>query len=113
MAGMYTLCHYERFSLTDVAKFERRLRKWCNEECMHGKSMLIYDKPSLLVGGEPAIKNEEGQSFYQVVLPNITLDYICIVGSMCIMKRIWENKTHSVLYKMPEKWDNCELWLAD
>ena len=114
MAGMYCNCHYENFSLTDVGKFERRLKKWCNQECMHGKSMLIFDKESLCVGGETTIEKKGDITYYKVVLPNITLVYTCVgETAMCIIHKIWENKTLSVLYNMPCNWDGTELWLCD
>lgn len=114
MAGMYVTCNYENFSITDVGRFERRIRKWCNEACMPGKSMLIFDKDSLLVGGEPEIEVNGITTYYKVVLPNITLTYICVAETaMCIMHRVWENRTQSVMYNMPLKWDGVELWVCD
>ena len=110
--GLYTNCHFTRFSIQDVGKFERRLTMWCNEECMPGKSMLIFDRPSLRVGGEATLEEYNGETFYKVVLPNITLTYICLNEKMCIMHRIWENKTQSVMYNMPKEWESTELWLG-
>ena len=79
---------------------------------MHGKSMLIFDRQSLLVGGEPTLESEETKTLYKVVLPNITLMYMCINGSMCIMYKILENKTQSVIYNMPQHWEGTELWIG-
>lgn len=110
--GLYTNCIFNKFSINDQSKFERRLKKWCEEECMPGKSMLIFDKDTLLVGGEPTIETNGSQTLYKVVLSNITLSYICIIGSMCIMYKIWENKTQSVMYNMPQNWEGSELWLG-
>ena len=113
MMSMYCNCTYTNFSLTDVGKFERRMTKWCTEECMQGKSMLIFDKPSLVVGGAPTIEKIDGKIIYKVELPNITLSFISITETMCIMYKIWENKTQSVLYNMPLRWNGIELWLCD
>ena len=111
---MYPDCHYERFSLTDVAKFERRLTKFCKEAYIPGRSMLIFDKSSLLVEGQRTIEVIENQELHKVVLPNITLTYTCIAGTnMCVMYKIWENKTLSVMYNIPQKWDGTELWFCD
>ena len=110
--GMHTNCQFERFSIEDEGKFERRLTYWCKNVCMRGKSMLIFDKSSLLVGGEATIESDGTKILYKVVLPNITLTYLCINNSMCIMYKIWENTTQSVLYNMPQKWEGPELWLG-
>jgi len=113
MAGMYCICDYENFSITDVGKFERRMRKFCNEANMPGKSMLIFDKSSLKVEGTPEKIKEENGEYYKVELPNISFTYTQIADSeMCIMHRVWENKTQSVLYNMPRTWDGTELWLC-
>ena len=110
--GLHPSCNYRGFSSTDEAFFEKRLKKWCDQICMHGKSMLIFDKPTLLVGGKAILESDEEQIFYKVVLSNFTLTYICINGSMCIMYKIWENKTQSVMYKMPQNWEGTELWVG-
>jgi len=113
MIAMYSNCSYENFSITDVGKFERRITKWCKEECMHGKSMLIFDRASLVVGGTPTIETIDGKKVYKVELPNITLAFISITEKMCIMYKIWEKSTQSVIYNMPLKWNGIELWLCD
>ena len=110
--GLYLPCRFERFAIEDVGKFERRITKWCKEECTHGKSMLIFDKSSLLVGGEHVEDVIDGKRVYKVALLNITLAYICVNVNMCIMYKIWETNTQSVLYNLPIKWDNSELWLG-
>ena len=111
--GMYQICTYERFSLTDVGKFERRLRNWCKEACMRKKSMLVFDRTSFKVGGSPEIFSDGTETYYKVVLPNITLAYSCLPGTtMCIMYKVWENQTQSVIYNMPSKWEGTELWLG-
>ena len=111
--GMYNTCNFERFSITDVEKFQRRIIKWCKEECLPGISMLIFDKGSLNVGGEPKVLNEEEKEYYKVVLSNISFTYTCIANSnMCVMYRIWENHNNIVMYNMPSKWENTELWLC-
>ena len=111
--GMYSICCYEKFSTTDVAKFERRLMKWCREECMHGKSMLIFDKSSLSIERKTEIEVMGATTFYKLALPNITLVYTCIANtSMCTIHKIWENTTQSVMYNMPQKWEGTELWLC-
>ena len=110
--GLYTNCEFNRFSIEDVEKFERRLTKWCKDACMPGRSMIIFDRSSLKVGGEATLEEYGGETFYKIVLPNITLTYICIAPTMCIMHRIWENKTQSVMYNMPREWEKVELWLG-
>lgn len=113
MAGMYPLCPYKNFSITDIGKFGRRLKKWCKEAYEPGKSMIIFDQVELLIDVKTTIENQDGREVYQVVLEDISFSYICISGSMCIMYKIWENKTQSVMYNMPLKWDGIELWVAE
>ena len=112
--GMHNVCMYERFSITDVGKFERRLKNWCNEVSnMHGKSMLVFDRASLRVDGESTVEKFGNEEFYKMILPNMSLTYTCIPGTtMCVMHKIWENKTQSVMYSMPQKWEGTELWLG-
>jgi len=111
MAGMPYISNYERFSIKDVGKFERRLTNWCKEEYRPGRTMLIFDKSSLLVGGEPVVEEIDGVTYYKVTLNTLTLVYTTIPGTvMCIMYKIWENSTQSVMYNMPHNWDKTELW---
>lgn len=111
MAGMPYISSYERFSIKDVGKFERRLTIWCNEEYRPGRTMLIFDRESLLVGGEPIDEVIDGITYKKVILPTFTLVYTSIPGTtMCIMYKIWENSTKSVMYNMPHCWDGTELW---
>ena len=113
MKGMYSNCFYEKFSITDVGKFERRMRKWCKEEYMPGKSMLIFDRPSLLVGGPPTTEKIDEKTVYKVELHNISLAFISITETMCIIYKIWEKNTQSVIYNMPHEWNGIELWLCE
>ena len=112
--GMYNVCDFSKFSITDVEKFQRRIRKWCKEECMPGRSMLIFDQSSFKVGGEPVSYKDATGEYYKVVLSQISITYMRIADtSMCMMYRIWENKTESVMYNIPKKWDGTELWLCE
>lgn len=113
MSGMYTICTYSRFSITDSTKFERRLTKWCKTECMPRQSMLIFDRDKLKIEEVSEVKKQNGQEFYQVTMANISFSYFCISAKMCIMSKVWENKTRSVIYNMPSQWDKTELWLGD
>lgn len=113
MAGMYTTCIYPNFSTKDAEKFERRLTKWCKSIRMPGKSMLVFDANALSLRDKATIEKNDDKEVYQVVLKEITFAYICINGSMCIMYKVWENKTQSVMYNMPLKWDGTELWIPD
>ena len=111
MAGMPYISNYERFSIKDPAKFERRLTNWCKEEYRAGKTMLIFDRNSLLVGGKPIVEETNGVTYYKVILNTLTLVYTAIPGTdMCIIYKIWENMTQSVMYNMPCSWDGTELW---
>lgn len=111
--GMYNTCYFERFSITNVEKFQRRITKWCREECLPGKSMLIFDRSSLKVG-EPQKFNDETGEYYKVVLPQISFTYTHIANTkMCVMQKIWENHNNpSVMYNMPSTWESNELWLC-
>lgn len=113
--GMYEVCGYERFSMTDVAKFERRLKKWCTEACMPGKSMLVFDRNCLKVGGEPeSFKDNYGRQYYEVTLPNISFTYTRIADTaMCVVYKIWENDSQKILYRQPCVWNGSELWLGE
>ena len=112
--GMYELCKYERFSMTDVAKFERRLKKWCTEACMPGKSMLVFDMTCLKIEVEPQFFRDNTGEYYEVTLPNISFTYMRIADTaMCMMYKIWENDSQKILYRLPCVWDGSELWLGE
>lgn len=113
MAGMYTNCIFTDFATGNSKKFERRLTKWCREVCIPGRSMIIFDKRDLLIENESVAVEQDGRKAYIVAMTNISFSYICIAPKMCIMYKIWENKTQSVMYNMPLEWDQTELWLGD
>ena len=109
---MYTCGGYTQFSITDVSKFERWMMKWCKKECIPGLSMLVFNKEDLMVEGKHTEVESDDHVFHYHILPNITMEYIIIGESMCILTKVWENKTLSVLYNIPNKWHNVELWHA-
>ena len=109
---MYIGDEYTQFSLTDVRRFERWLCKWCSQECTHGRSMIVFDNDTLKVEGTRTIEVIENQVFHHLILPNITLRYIFISQNMCVLTKVWENITLSVLYNIPERWHNVEVWPA-
>lgn len=109
---MYTCGEYKSFSLTDVSRFERWMCKWCKKECIHGRSMIVFDLESLVVEGKHTTEVKDAQTFHYHILPNITLEYIILNKNMCVLTKVWENKTLDVLYRIPEKWYNVEVWHA-
>ena len=109
---MYTCSGYTHFSITDVSKFERWMCKWCRQECIHGRSMIVFNREDLVVEGKHTEGEENNQVYHYHILPSITLEYIIISGSMCILTKVWENTTLSVLYNIPNKWHNVEVWHA-
>ena len=109
---MYTRAEYTSFSIADVPRFERWMKKWCEHECIHGRSIIVFNKEDLLAKGTEYEEVKNNQVFYYNVLPNITLEYIIINGSMCVLTKVWETKTLSALYKIPENWHNVEMWHA-
>ena len=109
---MYINGEYTHFSLTDVNRFERWLNNWCTQECTHGKSMLVFDYTQLKVEGKHSIEVRDNQVFHHYVLPNITLEFIFISKNMCVMTSIWETKTLSALYRIPDSWRNVGVWPA-
>ena len=112
--GLYMTCSYPKFSTEEVGKFERRLKKWCNEACAKGISMLVFDQKNLKVEGTQEIWYDNYLPYHELILPNITLTYTRVVGTpMCIMYKIWENQTNKILYQMPSKWEGTELWLGE
>ena len=109
---MYVNSEYTHFSLIDVTRFEKWLYKWCTTECIHGRSMIVFDRERLLVEGKRTTEVKDNQVFHYLALPNISLEYICVNKSMCILTKVWENKTLSVLYNVPKSWHNVEVWPA-
>ena len=109
---MYINDEYTQFSLTDISRFERWLCKWCSQECTHGWSMIVFDDDSLKVEGKHTVEVKNNQVFHHLILPNITLKYIFISEHMCVLTKVWENQTLSVLYSVPERWQNVEVWPA-
>ena len=76
--------------------------------------MIVFNKGDLVVEGKHAEEVKDNQLFHYHILPNITLEYITISKSMCILTRVWENNTDPlrVLYNIPENWRNVALWHA-
>ena len=109
---MYTCGEYTSFSITDVPRFERWLKKWCEHAGIHGRSVLVFNKEDLRVEGNHYRVVENGQICYRNSLPNITLEYIIISGNMCVLTKVWETKTLSALYRIPTSWHNVEMWHA-
>lgn len=113
MAGMYTTCIFSNFATTDSKKFERRLINWCKKACMPEKSMLIFDQKDLKIEVESKVTEQDKREVSEVNMTDISFSYIHILPGMCVMYKIWENQTQSVMYNMPIKWDQTELWIGD
>ena len=114
MAGMYPICIFPKFSTRDPEKFGNRLKKWCQETAyMHGRCMLVFDSNELLAEGETVLVIQDGYEVYQKTLNEISFTYLHFAGQLCIMYKIWENKTQSVIYNMPMKWNGTEIWVGD
>ena len=112
--GLQISCQFRNFSTKDAGSFEDLLTEWCTDWCSHGKSMLIFNRYSLRIEKEHVKDVIDNVPVYKVVLDNITFAYTCIAkSSMCIMYKIWENKTLSAMHNMPLTWENAELWLGD
>ena len=112
---MYTCGEYTTFSLSDVPEFERWMENWCKHVSKkHGRtrSMLVFNKEDLRAEGKHYEEVHDKQVFNYHVLPNITLEYITITGSMCVLTKVYETVTKSALYRIPENWHNVELWHA-
>ena len=112
---MYTCGEFTSFSIAEVPRFERWMKKWCEHvSSTHGcsMSMLVFNKEDLRAEGTHYEEVQNNQVFHYHVLPNITLEYIIISGSMCVLTKVWETKTESALYRIPENWHNVEMWHA-
>ena len=114
MAGIHPICIYRDFSTNDVERFEKLLIEWCKtiSVWMHGKTMLIFDENEFALRAKATVVKIEDRQVYQVVLKNITFTYICINGNMCIMHKVWENITQSVIYNLPLEWNGTEVWIG-
>lgn len=114
MAGIYPICKYRNFSTNNAEKFEKLLIEWCKtiSEDMRGRTMILFDGNELAFRDKATVEKIDNKVVYQVALNKITFAYICINGSICIMYKVWENKTQSVIYNMPLKWDGTELWIG-
>ena len=112
---MYTCGGFTHFSIADVPRFERWMKKWCEHvSSIHGRSMsmLVFNKEDLRTEGKHYEQVHNNQVFHYHVLPSITLEYITINGSMCILTKVYETVTESALYRIPENWHNVEMWHA-
>jgi len=114
---MYTCGEFTNFSIADVSRFERWMKKWCKQvRDPHGRdpgrSMLVFNKEDLRAEGTHYEEVHDKQVFHYHVLPNITLEYIIISGSMCVLTKVYETITESALYRIPENWHNIEVWHA-
>lgn len=113
MAGMYTTCVFTNFATTDSKKFERRLINWCTKACMPERSMLIFDQEDFKIENKSKIVKQDRREVYEVNMTEISFSYFHISSQMCVIYKIWENKTQSVMYNMPTKWNQTELWIGD
>lgn len=114
MAGMHTICTYRNFSTNNPEKFEKWLTKWCKTISvdMHGKTMLIFDENELAFRDKATVEKMEDKEVHIVAMNEISFAYIRINGRMCIMYKVWENITQSVIYNMPLQCNGVELWVG-
>ncbi len=108
MKGMYSMEWYIWFSEKDQYKFEDRLCRWAKQR---GKrAVMIFDRDSLVVGTTMKV----GENNYLVKLPNSSIEYICITGNMCILRKIIrkDGESEALLYEMPDHWDGTTPWHA-
>ena len=112
---MYIGEEYKTFSISDVPEFESWMKDWCKHVSrIHGRSkaMLVFNKEDLRAEGKHYKEVQDKQVFHYHVLPNITLEYITIIGSLCVLTKVYETVTKSALYRIPENWHNVEMWHA-
>lgn len=95
-------------------KFEDNLIYWTQEVKKHfPKSVLLFDKNRLMVGETTNL--EDDMRVYRVKLRRFTIEYICINGDMCIMKKVIRTdseKKAEILYELPDRWSVTYLWYA-
>lgn len=109
--GMYSMEWYKWISEKDVERFQRWLIQW-SKECGKG-AVFLFDKSSL--GVNTAYKIEGVDSFHVIKLPRILVEYICITGEMCILRRVilTDSEPEKVIYKIPDSWNGTSPWYAD
>lgn len=108
LKGMFMMEVSNRFFDTDATKFENNLIKWVNN--MVSNKVLLFEKSSLTVG--KTTKEPGSGFFYQVELPRIRLQYLCINGDACILTKIIQKggKTEKVIYEFPDSWAGTAPW---
>lgn len=111
LQGMFTMEFFKGFSEEDTTKFEDNMIRWIRKRVPN--PMLFFEKSQLKVG-EPINVDGNG-SVYQVKLPRLCLEYICINADMCILLKVTriDGENNRVIYKIPNSWGGMSPWYAD
>lgn len=110
MKGMYCTEWITWLTEPDSKKIEERFIKWAKRS--NGKDVMLFDRSSIGVGATIKVLTEP--SVYQIKLEQIVLEYTCINGDMCILRKVLFQKQGEaeILYQIPNRWDGVVPYFA-
>ena len=95
----------------NAKKFEEQMYMWAQYVGrLQYKAVKVFDRNRLLVG-ETTRANDAG-NVYSVKISQLTIEYICISGDMCVFTKVSEVKdgVENVIYEIPDSWEGAHLW---
>lgn len=111
LQGMFTMEFFKGFSETDETKFEDNMIRWIRKRVPN--PVLYFEKSQLKVG--ETINVDDNGFIYQVKLPRLYMEYICIHSDMCILLKVTrtDGENNRVIYKIPKSWGGTSPWYAE
>ena len=112
MKGILYL-HIDSLDGQDVVRFENTIIQWTRTVKTHfSKSVKLFDRNRILVG--ETIPVDVNKGIYQLRLSQISIEYICITGTMCILSKVTQNdgNKNKILYEIPNSWDDTNIWYS-
>lgn len=108
MQGMFSMEFFNGFSEKDETKFEDNMLRWIRKRLPN--PILYFEKNQIKVGETVSV---DGNNFiYQVKLPRLFLEYICVNANMCILLKVTrtDGENDRVIYKIPNSWGGQTPW---
>ena len=111
LKGMFSLEMFNGFSETNITRLEDELIRWTRKQVPN--KVLFFEREALKLG---ETSNVDGSDFiYQVKLPRLCMEYICINAGMCILLKVTrtDGENNRIIYKIPNSWSGTSPWLSE